>query len=391
MILRKLLFWIHLCAGCVAGTGILIMCVTGALLAFERQVMDYADRSSLTPVHVSAQRLGMQQLLADSHGGQALSAITVYSDEARPVALSFGRERTVFVDPYTGEVRGEGSKATRHFFSAVERWHRALGGQLQRGQSGSLGRNIADACNFIFLGLTVSGIYLWWPRKWSLLKLGAVTLFRRGLAGRPRHWNRHNAAGFWCVIPLFSIALTGVIMSYSWANDLLYRMAGSQPPARPAAQGEAATRTRPRDASGRGDREPIALDKLFARAEQQLPNWRSVSLRIPLPGVAAAVFTIDQGSGGQPQKRSQLTLNARNGDVLRWEPFESLSAGRRLRAWARFTHTGEAAGLAGQVVGFIACLGGVLLVWTGIRLALIRLGNSVSKRREKAAEAVEVA
>ena len=46
--------------------------------------------------------------------------------------------------------------------------------------------------------------------------------FRGGLAGRARDWNWHNVIGFWCATPLFLIVLTGVVMSYPWANDLLW-------------------------------------------------------------------------------------------------------------------------------------------------------------------------
>ena len=40
---RKLVFWSHLVAGCIAGVVILTMSVTGVLLAFERQVTNWID------------------------------------------------------------------------------------------------------------------------------------------------------------------------------------------------------------------------------------------------------------------------------------------------------------------------------------------------------------
>ena len=42
---RRVLFWIHLAAGSVAGIVILIMSVTGILLAYERQIMNWANCS----------------------------------------------------------------------------------------------------------------------------------------------------------------------------------------------------------------------------------------------------------------------------------------------------------------------------------------------------------
>ena len=85
-------------------------------------------------------------------------------------------------------------------------------------------------------------------------------------------------------------------------------------------------------------------------------------MRIPDAGAETAAFTIDRGTAGQPQKRGTLTLDTRTGDVVKWEPFSSLSPGRRLRSYLRFGHTGEAWGLLGQTIAGLASLGGAVLV-----------------------------
>jgi uncharacterized iron-regulated membrane protein len=45
MNLRKLIFWCHLTTGCIAGVVILVMCVTGSLLASQRSVTHWAERN----------------------------------------------------------------------------------------------------------------------------------------------------------------------------------------------------------------------------------------------------------------------------------------------------------------------------------------------------------
>ena len=117
---RRVLFWIHLTAGCVAGLVILVMSVTGVLLAYKRQIMHRADRVSQWQPGPGAQRLPVEQLLAtmQTAQGQMPTGITVRSDSADPVSFDFGRERTVFVDPYTGQMLGEESPRLRAFFSS---------------------------------------------------------------------------------------------------------------------------------------------------------------------------------------------------------------------------------------------------------------------------------
>jgi uncharacterized iron-regulated membrane protein len=121
-------------------------------------------------------------------------------------------------------------------------------------------------------------------------------------------------------------------------------------------------------------RRAAGLDKLFTRAAHQLPQWTTISLRLPDTRQEALTLSIDQGNGGRPDLRSQLTLNAATGDLVRWEPFSSYNRRRQLRSWARFTHTGEAFGLLGQTIATVATAAAIRLVLTGLTLALRRLG-----------------
>ncbi len=119
---------------------------------------------------------------------------------------------------------------------------------------------------------------------------------------------------------------------------------------------------------------PDNLSTVWAKAENQSPTWKSISLRLPITK-EAAVFTIDEGIYWNIFGRSTLTIDSRNAEVAKWETYGEQNSGRQLRSWMRFTHTGETGGFIGQLIGFLACLGGAVLVWTGISLALRRFYN----------------
>lgn len=376
---RRVLFWIHLAAGSVAGIVILIMSVTGILLAYERQIMNWANCSHRSaPGATSQARLSIDDLLAKVRVNEtaAPSTVVVRSDPEAPVQLSYGRERTLFVDPYSGAVLGKGAPKLNAFFSKMEDVHRYLG---RSGQSRSAGRALTGACNLAFLLLVVSGPFLWWPKDWTWKHLRKIARFRGGLGGQARDWNLHNVVGVWCFLPLLLIVLSGVVMSYPWANNLLYRMTGNEPPPSPSQSG------RPSEANRRRERDKQqlagkpSLSAAFVRAQQQVRGWRSVTLRMVGSSDGPLVFTIDTGNGGRPDQRGQLTLDAGSGRLLRWEPFSSYNLGRRLRTWGRFMHTGEAGGIFGQSIAATASAGAAVLVWTGIALAL-RRGNRWRKR-----------
>jgi uncharacterized iron-regulated membrane protein len=378
---RRILFWIHLIAGSVAGLVILLMSVTGFLLAYERQINDRAVRDfHSTPAVAGQARLPMDSLLSTVQAGQP-TAITVRSDPSAPVQFSYGRDRILLINAYSGAVLGEASPKLHAFFGKVEDLHRFLGTSAEKRP---VGRAITGACNLMFLLLVCSGPIIWWPKAWTWTNLSKIVAFRGGLSGRARDWNWHNVIGIWCFTPLLLVVLTGVVMSYPWANNLLYRMTGNEPPPppnqnagpRPGGEGRRHKREGKEDQEG----EPkLALEAAFARAQRQVPRWQTVNLRLPNSPAAPLVFSIDTGNGGRPDKRAQLTLDARSGEVVKWEPFSSYNLGRRLRTWGRFTHTGEAAGIFGQTIAATASAGAAVLVWTGLALALRRL-NAWRKR-----------
>lgn len=370
---RQLIFWLHLCAGVIAGVVVLVMSATGVLLAFERQINQWADGHRVQRPASQAQHLPVETLLANLHG-PAPATMTLRSDPGAPAEAGYGRERIVLLDPYTGAVLGEASRSSREFFEVVERWHRFFGAQ---GDNRPVGRMVTGASNLAFLFLVTTGPFLWWPKQWTWSRLKPVLLFRGNVAGRAREWNWHNVFGIWSAAPLFLIVLSGVIMSYPWANNLLYRITGNEPPVQRGPGGP------PRNGEARRS-DPAALNGIndyWLQAEQKQPGWTSIALRIPNSPQAPLAFSIDAGSGGQPQKRSTLTFSRRNGEV-QWETFASSNLGRQLRVLARFTHTGEAAGILGQVIACLASLGAVVLVYTGIVLVFRRLYRWRSRKND---------
>jgi len=391
MSLRKILFWIHLTIGCSAGVVVFLMSVTGVLLAYQRQITNWGDRSfRSTPPTPGSQRLPIETIIAGvlAANGDPPSSISLRSGPAAPAEVGFGREHVLLVDMYSGKILGESSHSTRAFFQSVENWHRWLGAPLERRQTA---RAVTGACNLGFLLLVMSGPFLWLPRKWSIQNVRAVAFFRRGLSGRARDFNWHHVIGIWCALPLFIVVLSGVVMSYPWANNLVYRLTGSEMPlqdnarrgsgpARPRAEGRRRNENG-RDAGASQSAASIGgLNEPWKRAEQQVPGWQSITLRLPQGSRGPLAFTIDTGSGGRPDQRSQLTLDRRTGAVIRWEPFSSYNAGRRVRSWLRFLHTGEAGGVAGETVAAIASAGAAILAWTGIWLACRRLWRWKTRR-----------
>ena len=391
--MRSVLFWIHLTAGVIAGLVILLMSATGVLLTYEKQVLALSDRTAASaPPVAEAPRLPVEELLAAVRAADPSTlptALTVSSVDGAPALVTVG-QRTVAVNAYTGAVLGDASPRLRRFFRAVTAWHRWL---AVEGPGRQIARAFTGWGNLLFLVIVIAGPVLWIPRSWTQLR--AVTLFRGGLRGKPRDFNWHNVIGIWSVVPLVVIVASALPMSFPWANAALYRMAGEAPPEvgrspQPRNGGDdGGPNTRNRD--GRRGAPPVeraaagqTLNALWQRAERQVEDWRSINLRLANDARAPLTFTIDRGTGGQPQRRGTLTIDRSTGDVLRWETFETQTPGRRLRTFTRFAHTGEFFGVAGQTIAGLASAGAVVLTWTGLALALRRFNGWRKRRQDRA-------
>ncbi len=390
---HRLIFWGHLIAGLLAGVVILSMAVTGLIISYEAQLLDWANRDlRVTPPAAGTTHLDIETLLAKVHETKPdlnPSGITWKADPAMPVTLSLGKEGIFFANPYTGEFLGEGHRAWHDFFHATTEWHRFLTGT---GLPKEVGKAITGAACLIFSLLLISGIYLWWPRHWRWTNVRAVILFNTKLRGRVRNWNWHNVFGFWSALPQLCIILTGLIMSYGWANNLLFTLTGSEPPPpreRPAGGGPGGKREggmgRPEGAGQRGPGGPreggpavtppslTGLEPLLAQARQQIPDWASLSLRMPQKPGAPFPLMVDRGGRGQVQLRTMLNLDVAQGKVLPSpDDLQQQNLGRRLRMYARFLHTGELFGLIGQTVAALCTFATLILIWTGFALAFRR-------------------
>jgi uncharacterized iron-regulated membrane protein len=378
MKLRTLIFWPHLIAGVTASIVILLMSVTGVLLTYERQLIAWSDSQHRSTVPASnASRLSVEELLRtlrEQHPDLTPSAVTLGSAADAPVMVAVP-QRTLYVDAYSGRLLGEGSQGVRRFMSETRAWHRWI---AVEGDGRPVARFITGWSNFIFLFIVVSGFYLWFPRKWTWNHVRSVLLFSRTTTSKARDFNWHNVIGVWSAIPLFIVVLTALPISFPWANALVYRAVGEEPPAARGREGGAGGREGRAGGPGReggGRREERAapsvegLNNLWSRAEQRVDGWQTINVRVPDSNRAPVVFAIDKGDGGQPQHRSTLTLDRATGEVVSYEAFGDQSLGRRLRSISRFAHTGEVLGIPGQTIAGLATAGSVVLVWTGLALA----------------------
>ena len=381
---RSSIFWIHLVCGVATGLVVLMMSVTGVILTYERQMLAWADRTTFPAPTPDAQRLPLERLVeaAKLHRPEFVpTTIMLRNEPDAPVVLAAGRSGSVVADPYSGAVSDPGAAGLRSFFGAVTGWHRWFNAT---GESRATARAITGASNLAFLFLILSGMYLWLPRVFKWAAFETRLLFNgKATTAKARDFNWHHVFGIWSAIPLAVVVATAAVFSYPWANDLVYRIAGEEPPRAgggpPRGQAEPAVVVPDGTAIDR-----LSYGALLSRAAAH-GDWRTLTLNIPAsPDAPTVRIGIDEGNGGQPQRRHTLTLDASTGAVVSYAPFSSQTAGQKARSWIRFLHTGEALGLVGQTIAGLVSLTSVVMVWTGLALAYRRLLQPLWRTRATA-------
>jgi uncharacterized iron-regulated membrane protein len=403
---RAILFWSHLTAGLIAGVFIGIMCFTGTVIAFENEIVAWAERDArqVTPPATGATPLPLAELQTRLRAAQPEfrpTGAVLFNDPAAAIAFNAGRDATFFVNPYTGEARQPASTKTHDFMHVMIEWHRYLGRDDEQRPLGKLLNGIA---NLAFAGLAITGLYLWMPRTWSWKGVKSIALLNFRSVGKARDFNWHNSIGLWSAPILTVLTLTAVPISFRWGGDLIYRITGEEPPVL-TGPGQSGAPT-PEIKRPSPEARPLSYDAVLALVQPEFPHWEQITLRTvgiqrgPRPAATSAVgasaanstptreraagearggegraapqpFTvIVRESGSWPRTATTtITLNPFTGEVLKREGYADLTAARQIRSWTRFLHTGEALGWPGQLVAGLACLGGCFLVYTGFALS----------------------
>src|SRR5688572_4847715 len=107
---RKILFWMHLTAGATAGVVIFIMCVTGALLAFERQIIELSESDVRYTMTHDGPRLAPQLIIDKVRAARPdikPSTMSITNEPGAAWLFNLGREGQLYVDAHSGEIVGE--------------------------------------------------------------------------------------------------------------------------------------------------------------------------------------------------------------------------------------------------------------------------------------------
>jgi len=338
--MRKLVLSVHLYAALITGVFIMILGVTGSIMAFEDQI-DHVTHRHLFFVTPQARPLSLAELATAAvrrFPGEkaAFFGLSASPDLSSYVAFSSGN---VYVDPYTGEVLGVRSGPT--WLSYVHQFHLRL-------SAGDTGKKIVSWVGVVMLFLLLSGLYLWWPVKRATIKWDAAP---------KRLWfDVHSAVGIFSLVFLLLLTVTGIVIGFESVSTPFFF---------------SITHSEPLRANFRATARPgvvrLTPDQAVDAARAAMPGATPIAVNVPGPtGVyrVALRYPEDLTPGG----RSRVFVDPYGGDILQVESSRTTAAGTRMVNANRAIHTGDIYGVPSKAVMSIASLTAALQVFSGVML-----------------------
>jgi len=327
---RKLWVRIHLWLGLTLGVVGALLGVTGSVLVYDRAIDDWLnpDRYHVTGNIVSLP-YGDYARRAEAAVGQGAHAINLrLPDETGTPVIALvrtrgegGALRRVYLDPSTGRVLD--APTDRGLIG----WAHDLHGSLSLREYG--GRDIVGVVGIAMLISSLSGLYLWWPRR----RLG----FR---ANVPLSRNLHYTLGFYGSLVLATVSFTGVLISFPDAARTAVAFFGrlSEPTRIPITRTSNATL--------------IDADRAVGIARALYPD--AVVTSIGFPAGPEGVYRIALREAGDTSARpvAQVGLDAASGKVVRRVDRASQTRADAFVALQRPLHEGDALGSVGRVLVF---------------------------------------
>jgi uncharacterized iron-regulated membrane protein len=369
------------------------------MLVFENEVNEWFRRDLYYVETVKESPLPMDKLLekvaTTLPDSVSVTGVSISSDPGRAyqVSLSKPRRASLYVDQYTGEVKGKSERSG--FFMFMFRMHRWLLDSMNPGNEGIFwGKMIVGVSTLLLVFVLISGIVIWWPRTRKALKNSLKITATKGWR---RFWyDLHVAGGMYALIFLLAMALTGLTWSFPWYRTAFYKVFGVEVQQR-AAQGHeqksdaqkrntklAAHREKKREGNevrkGERSRRPennhsdmysvtspfVYWQEIYDKLRRQNPEYKQISIS---SGTASVSFN----RFGNQRASDRYSFNTDNGEFTETSLYQHQDKSGKIRGWIYSVHVGNWGGMFTRILTFIAALLGSALPLTGYYLWIKRL------------------
>jgi uncharacterized iron-regulated membrane protein len=376
--IRRWLGWLHLWIGLAIAIPVMLLGVTGSILAYGD---DLERLFGTIPLAVAAGAMQSPQAIlaagqAAAPNGLMANRLTMPSaprDAAVVRLTGKGRaeSKLVFIDPVSLQILG--SRGSQEgWLRVIHNLHAnlLLDGRPGRATIGWIGT--------VLLSMTITGLYLWWPRpgKWRQ----ALTV-KRHAKGYRLHRDLHGVIGFWWLPWLLLTSISGLSMCFPQTIGDAVRTILPGRDLREIATGMKVTVP----ATAR----MMGLDESLVLAQSSVSNRVLSVAYVPTrPDQPWRLIFARPGDGGDLPGLTVL-LDPYTGTIIEKQDPARYTLGETLLVWLKPLHFGAA---AGPFYRALICLTGLSLPLFGVTgFAMWWLKRRARRRHQHPAQALSAA
>ncbi|WP_368111830.1 PepSY-associated TM helix domain-containing protein [Bacteroides nordii] len=405
--MKKIFRQIHLWLSIPFGLIITVICFSGAALVFENEIMElcrhdfyYVSKVEETPLPAGELAQKVAATLPDSI---SVTGISISSDPAKAyqVNLSKPRRASVYIDQYTGEIKGKYERAP--FFTTMFKLHRWLLDSMKPDGGIFWGKIIIGVSTLMFVFVLISGIIIWIPRSAKALKNSFKISVNKGWK---RFWyDLHIAGGLYTFIFLLALSLTGLTWSFSWYRTGFFkvfgvkmqekgewRMENGEGKKRDMIEKERSEKEG-ENKKGRNQRKgetQSLLPSQFSPLPSPYALWQKVYEQLKVQNPDYKQITVSNGTAnvsfnrfGNQRASDRYSFNPRNGEITETTLYKDLDNSGKIRGWIFSVHVGSWGGMFTRILSFIASLLGATLPLTGYYLWIKKeIARSAREKRK---------
>ncbi len=364
--LRASCLWLHRWLGLISGIVVFIVAITGCIYVFEEECRDIFQHKYL---YVKESAISDKQSLAvltpvvkKAYPVEIITQIR-FKEKANAAILYYTKsEKVISVNPYTAQVIGTRNLNT-DFFNWILHMHMDL-------HLGKAGKEIIRWNVLLFFILCITGLIIWWPKQKRFLKQ-AVTIKFKTKNRKRLNWDLHSVLGFYSLIVLLIISLTGLFWVFDWAKDSV-RFATNSPK-----QQEQKPQSVP------VDKLAFSMEQAYEKAKEMYPGAMQTFISSNPADDRAPVRVLFRYPYTLVRKQNSVFFDKYSGKILKEELFKNNTAYDKV-ARANFDfHTGRirALGIGSKIIYFLVSLFAASLPVTG---TLIWLGRRKKARKKDA-------
>ncbi|WP_285008279.1 PepSY-associated TM helix domain-containing protein [Pedobacter faecalis] len=377
--------WLHLWMGLISGVIVFVVCITGCIWAFQEEItalvepelnVEWQDKPVITPSAIAtvASERFPDKVAASAYylQGRAVQ-VTLRSPEE---VGRRGAGVTLNLNPYTGEVMKEQvrKKGEVDFFRFILNGHRFLW------MPPAIGRPIVNYGTLVFVVLLITGLIWWYPKKWNNSTRDKSFKIKWKASFKRVNLDLHNVLGFYSLLFLAAIALTGMVYGIEWYSKGLYWVTSGG-----EKLGEYGRLQSDTTQVGKFYRPLEAMDAAWSKVVAKSPESKGFYYVFPDQKKAKAAIEISvYPSRGQFYNREayafdQHTLKELKGTDVYSVSYADAGFAGKLRKMNYDIHVGSILGFPGKVLAFLASLIGASLPITGF---LVWYGRKFKKKKK---------